>query len=258
MSLVRPEAVVSDDPDPDPATTKFNCSLPEESALTAWSEADFFKSGLGIASCKDYLGWASLIGRLAQDYPQLVAVEIDDFTHNPDDFSGDYLAELESRMRSQAPWLNFVPGVYYGDFKDYKWPDLALTYDTMLFWFRNEKQHECLADGCGEASVGNAPDEFTYMNRFVPAGRKLQVGVYFGPLFSLTPPEEGSARYDYDLVSLVLNLPWLGGATAYPAQTSKPDANKPDGGCTELNYLDPDLRSPGKYCTLMKAYGSKH
>jgi hypothetical protein len=279
VSLAPPTGVCTTIPNPynigncDPATG-FYCALPEESPLTAWSEANFFRSGLGIASCQDYLGWASLIGRLAQDYPQLVAAMIDDFFDQP--FTPDFIAEFESRMRSQAPWLNFVPSVYYHDFKDNRRPDTAQTFDTMLFWFRNEKEHACLADGCGEASVGNAPGELTYMSGLVPAGRKLQVGVYWGPLYSLSTPEEGSARYDYDLVSLVLSLPWLGGATAYPAQTQNPDAkwalidlhmpaNTGMGrlivplrlDCTELNYLAPELRSPGKYCTLMKAYGSK-
>jgi hypothetical protein len=245
VSLVGPSGVVTD---PDPK--KFSCSFPEESPLTAWSEADFFRSGLKVASCKDYLGWASLIGRLAQDYPHLVGIGIDDFLHHLEDFSGDEIAELESRMRSQAPWLNFVPTAYYGDLKDKHRPDLGQTLDTMLFYFRNESEHECLAGVCGEASVGNAPGEFAYMGGFLPAGRKLQVGVYFGTLFSLSPPEEPSARYDFDLLSLILDSPWLGGATIYASHTLGDGTAAPCGG---LDYLD----SGKKNCTLMQAYGSK-
>jgi FG-GAP-like repeat len=240
VSLANPRYLNTD-------PTKFVCSLPEESPLTAWSEADFFSTGLGPASCKDYLGWASLIGRLARDFPQLVAVGLDDFFDssqkgNPPvaPFTEDYIAEFESRMRSQAPWLNFVPTVYYKNFfNGNKWPDLALTFDTMIFYFRSEKK----GGGLGDATINNAPDEFAEMSNLIPTGRKLQVGVYFG---FLTGVPEASARYDYELVNLVLSLPWLGGTTAYPAQTIKPD-----GGCTELNFLD------NKYCALMRAYGSK-
>jgi len=262
-----------------------SCSLPEDSMLTTWNELDYFKKGkYGIFGscgkeievqgppgepttvqfvpcdyCQDLLGWASLIGRLAQDYPQLVALGIDDYGHSLNDFPGDYVAELESRMRSQAPWLNFVPTVYYGDFYESAsafpiQPDIARTFDTMLFYFRNEKEgggscsccshhlanDACLDGVCAEPTVTNAPDEFSAMSALLPAGRKLQVGVYFTAHSRLGEP---SARYDYDLVNLALNLPWLGGTTDYTSQSP------PGVACTEVNFLD------NKYCTIQRAYG---
>jgi len=156
------------------------------------------------------------------------------------DFSGGYIAEMESRMRSQSSWLNFVPTAYWGDFGHGAWPDISLTFDTMLFFFRNEKRGATLDGTRAEPTVKNAPDEFTDMSRRLPAGRKLQVGVYFGAHSTLGDP---SAKYDYDLVSLVLNSPLLGGSTAYLV------FKKPGVACTGSNYLD------DKYCTLQKAYG---
>ncbi len=266
VSLAGPTGVCTSLPNPangecsHPISTDpndgFFCSLPEESPLTPWSEADFFKSGLGIGSCEDYLGWASLIGRLAQDYrQQVVAAYIDELPSNlsirqsSSPFTEDYIAELQSRMRSQAPWLNFVPGVYYSYFfRDTPpLPDIARTFDTMLFWFRNEKQGEgpcssctdhsgtggCLDGMCAEQTLANAPGEFTEMSELLPTGRKLQASVYFVRHSFYGEP---SARYDFDLVSLILNFPWLGGATAYSAEPylHLPDANKPNGGCTEF------------------------
>jgi hypothetical protein len=200
----------------------FACSLPEESPITPWSEANFFKRGLGIGSCKDLLGWASLTGRLAQDYPQLVAVEMDDFFRS-NIYSPDFVAEFQSRMRSQAPWLNLVPTVYYADFQNNYQRDAALTFDTMLFWFRNEKQGAgpclapfcvwgpnvkektggCLAGVCAEPTVANAPGEFSDMAGLLPKERKLQGGVYFGGHSALGEP---SPRYDYDLTTLILEF----------------------------------------------------
>jgi hypothetical protein len=268
-----------------PVSTKdpnFYCGLPEESPLTPWSEAAFFKQGLGIASCEDYVGWASLIGRLAQDYPeQVVALYIDELPRNMNiadsPLTNDYIAELQSMLRSRAPWLNLVPGIYHhyffidpGHSDTYHLPDLALTFDSMLFWFRNEKQGAgpcsapscpwgpepddknggCLAGNCAEATVMNAPGEFADMIALLPKGRKLQGGVYFGGHSTYGEP---SSRYDHDLTKLMLNSPSLGGATAYVP----PDPDKVD--CTQPSpptcSLVPSFLC-AKYCALIQAFGS--
>lgn len=244
-TLVPPAGVCTSEGNPENVDCKnggeFFGSMPEESDSTPWSEALFFSAGLGTASVKDYLGWASLMGRLAQDYPHLVAIGMDDFSHFPARFSGDYIAEMESRMRSQAPWMSFAPTAYFDDFKNNKLPDFASTLDTLLFYFRNEKQGLCLAGACGEASINNAPAEFSFMSKFLPRGRKLQVGVYFGTLFSVTPPEEPSVLYDFNLVRLILNESLLGGVTAYPAQSA-------------MEQCGPGGHLTRKYCGLKKNF----
>lgn len=216
-----------------------------DSPLTAWNELTYFKQGATFEErCMDYIAWAKLIGRLAQEYPHLVAVGMDDFMSQLEYFPGDYLAEMESGMRSQSPWLNFVPTVYWHKLFPNDHPDLGLTFDTMLYYFRNEKSgNQCLIGSCGEASVANALGEFSDVDNLIPAGRKLQVGVYFGTHSDEPPPGEGTALYDYNLTRLILNQPSLGGATAYPAQTGKSE-------CTELNS-----HLINKYCALRKAYG---
>ena len=75
---------------------------------------------------------------------------------------------MESGLQSQSPWLNFAPVTYYTDLKRSS-PDLALTFDTMLYFFRDEQQTGCLPGPCGEASVNNAHNEFLEMSRLLPA-----------------------------------------------------------------------------------------
>jgi hypothetical protein len=236
VTLMRPLEETSVEPD------RFFCSLPEESPRTPWSDLAFFP-GDDLAKCKDLVGWGKLLGRLARDYPHLVALGIDDFSYGivDEDFpiSDETVAEMQSGMRSQSPWLNFVPTVYYHNFK---WPDLTRTYDTLLFYFRNAKADECLATPCGEASVNNAAAEFADMSALLPAGRKLQVGIYYAGHSRLGEP---SARYDYDLTRLVMNLPSLGGVTAYGIQSPNPDFP-----CTDTHFLN------HKYCTLRVAFGT--
>jgi hypothetical protein len=224
------------------------CSWPDDNPQTTWHELDYFAPANGdvFAQCKDTMGWASVIGRLAQDYPQIVSLGIDDFSHHPDDYPGEELAEVQSRMRQQAPWLSFVPTAYHGDLNSIP-PDLARTFDTFLYYFRNEKVGpQCLSDPCGTNSVGNAPGEYADAVAVLPAGRRLQVGTYWDALYDREPPENASNRYDYDLVRLTRSLPWIGGVTAYPAISRTPGLV-----CNEFNMLDND------FCTLQRVFGSR-
>lgn len=232
-----------------------------------------------LAACKDMLAWASVLGRLAHDFPQIVGVNIDDFSDSLDRaFNSDNIAEIESRIRSQAPWVNFVPTVYHGYFDRHSgnWADLALTLDSMEFYFRNEGHGVlCIADTpeC-ERTVNNAPDEIRDMLSLMPSGRKLQIGMYFvacdvcakASRNNDQPGEPYTAptiRYNYDLARLGLNMPGVGGVTAYglqcPGKPSPEDSgNYPDCGdlasqlvCTDSNFLN------HRYCALQQAYGER-
>jgi hypothetical protein len=327
VTLVRPYRDMKPD----------SCSLPEDTSkpqpggkppLTSWNALDFFKQDFShdydhltddekVAACKDLLAWASLLGRLARDFPHLVAVGIDDFSdslgadHSTIDcttefrdrmeFNQDCIAQIEARLRSQAPWLNFVPTVYHDYYErrqsDKNWADLGLTLDSMLFFFRNEEHGTCIdwTSDC-ERTVNNAPDEIRDMGELLPAGRKLQVGMYFAgcstcslsalPDDRNTPPR---IRYDYDLARLALNMPAVGGAMAYGLQTppricSNLDPQKnclsfwaPCTGtqcvanCTDTNFLqsnfpgnasDPSMipynvAGTDRYCALREAYSEQ-
>ncbi|HEX4956186.1 MAG TPA: FG-GAP-like repeat-containing protein [Thermoanaerobaculia bacterium] len=260
------------------------CALPQNSEITAlWNELDYFTPGsLGIFDacsmeveidgpgpepivqnvkcdyCRDYLAWSSLIGRLAQDYPHLVSMGIDDLVYYlGQPFDGDYVAEMESRLRSQAPWMNFAPSLYYhgkeSDFFGDEFPDVAKTFDTFVFYFRNNKQGTgpcsdctnhtgggaCLDGECAEATIPNLADEVGDMAAMLPDGRKINVGVYYSGHSSLGEP---SVRYDYDITKLILAMPWLGGVTVYTMQA-------PGALCMEGSHLI------DKYCAVQKAFG---
>ena len=70
------------------------CTLPVDSGLTTWKASDYFKNVNVLDRCKV---WGQVLGRLAHDYPHLVALSIDDFTHDIDNpFTPEYIAEMES------------------------------------------------------------------------------------------------------------------------------------------------------------------
>jgi hypothetical protein len=283
------------------------CAIPEDTSptgtnLTSWNALEFFKQDFKhdfqhltvndvIAACKDVSAWASVIGRLAQDFPQIVAFQIDDFsdklalhdTAQINQFDANQIADIESRMRSQSPWLNFVPTIYYDYFANrfnsskFNWADLALTLDSMQFFFRNQKAHACINDTLDCArSADNVPSEIRDMQTLLPSGRELQVGVYFvGCSHSCDDPpvvDEFSApqiRYSYDVTRYAQSMPGVAGTTAYglqaprwiPPGTNGSTAWAPCSGsqcistCSDFNFLNSSAPGQGtdRFCALQKA-----
>eukprot|EP01050_Picozoa_sp_SAG11_P000968 SAG11_NODE_38_length_21705_cov_24.667453_6_plen_286_part_00 len=61
-----------------PAHT-MQCSIPRDSPLTKFNESALVNHSRGYLGCNDYVGWATILNKLAAVYPALVAVNIDDF-----------------------------------------------------------------------------------------------------------------------------------------------------------------------------------
>jgi len=202
-----------------------NCALPSRDAIA-----------------HDYVGWGKLIGRLAQDFPQLVAFGIDDYGNHPESISAEDIAQMQSNMRSQAPWLNFVPIAYASTSFGSQWPDLSRTLDTFIFYFRNEMTQLCLGDGCAQDSVPNLPTETAFMKSLLPKGRRLQLGTYWVTLweYNQTP----NTLYDYRLAGSGLADSTLGGVTAYSMQGGDVAT------CNDFDYLNIP------FCTLWKTFGA--
>lgn len=257
------------------------CSIPEDTSkttppLTSWNALGYFNlpanpsSAEIVGACENMIAWAQVLGRLAQDFPQLVAAGVEDFSLNlpyPDPskvptipFTSDYIAEMEAAMRSQAPWLSFVPTVYYPltSYTQKNWADFGLTLDSMLFYFKNEKQGiglcarsgcpwptsqrgaGCLAGNCAEPGAENVVGEIDDMRALMASGRKLHLGIYFAGHSEFGEP---TSRFDYDLARIAINLPnKVYGAQVYVTETP------PASGTCDANFLS------NKFCTVQKAF----
>ena len=234
---------------------------------TSWNALEEFgQQTEGEDKIGHYLrGWGRCSVRLAHDYHHLIALGIDDFLEYPELYPGDYVAEMQAHMRSQAPWMSFVPTGYYRDFlmrqnNAKEVPDITRTVDSVLFYFRNEAHHKvhgkffgCLQDPCGLNSVQYLPEEFAAVRSQLPAGRHLQLGTYWAPLWSEYAGQDWpSPHYDHALVSKAFTMPEVGGVTAYTAGEILAgfDVHAPFIGptCTSTNVLD------SKYCILQQLY----
>lgn len=65
----------------------------------------------------DYAGWGAALGMLAKQYPHLVCLEIDDFTHDvaPDEhgiFTPHVLALMQANLHRHSPTFNWAGSMY--------------------------------------------------------------------------------------------------------------------------------------------------
>jgi hypothetical protein len=200
VDLLHPSAVASNE-----------CSLPENTMpATTWNALDYFASDFanGESPCLDMAAWAQVLGRLAQDFPHLVGVGIDDFAvslnfGSSGDFSPDIIARMEANLRWQAPWMSLIPTTYH-DLSYYPtptqpWADIGLTLDTQLFYFRDQREFDihnttpCSSSQCLMAVNGNPSNPGSGSDAVIHpktwgclAGPVA--GYVTGPCADLTPP----------------------------------------------------------------------
>jgi hypothetical protein len=211
------------------------CQPPPDSPLTPFNETAIFSSKLGYL---DYGAWAAVCGKLAMLYPHFVALQIDDMSHDVQPpagiFTPDLIANMTSGLRAHAPWVNLISTTYYteGGFVWTLWPDLPKVVDTVLFYFRNQKEGAgpcsnpvcpwgprmktreggCLAGNCSEATAQNAAGEIADIAAGMPPGRPLQVGFYATGHSSLGSP---TARYVRMVMNGILAQGNVAGITFY-------------------------------------------
>lgn len=221
------------------------CVIAEDSPLTPFNETASFNASAGYL---DYAGYADVLGQLGRAFPRLVALQVDDFTHDlpPGGIFGPaLLSRMTSRMRSHAPHMSFLPVVYYseggGGPVGKAFPDLFLTMDLPTYFFRNQKQGAgpcaaprcdrfwgpstrpplneskaggCLAGPCAEATLANVADELDDLASWLEApGRKAIIfGVYATGHSSLGTP---TAAYVRALPQVGLSHPDVIGALSW-------------------------------------------
>jgi hypothetical protein len=220
------------------------CAFPPMTTLD--DRLDFQADTTDMERCKDVKAWGKLLGRLARTYPHLVMFGLDDFMKNPDNVPSEDIAEMQSNMRSQAPWMSFVPVAYYDD--PGKHPDVMSTVDNVVFFFKNDHDGTCIDGTCGEESIVHFQDEVAHVASYLPAGRNMQIGIYYGLYFGgQATGKEGTVKYDFDLTRMALQMPELGGVTAYPIEIKTTTTDCPATGTADE-----------KYCVLKALYPIFH
>lgn len=117
-------------------------SFPADSPYIDGDESAQFKTlstHPGVKDPLDYVAWFQLLGKVANKYPNLVGINVDDFSHNTNVFTESYMGEMLASLRQQNHKLAFVPTAYYdliqSDAKKY----VRHYVDGITFYFRNQK-----------------------------------------------------------------------------------------------------------------------
>ena len=195
----------SGDPSLPPHTSQ--CSIPRDSPLTSFNESDLVDHTQGYLGCHDYVGWGTILNKLAAQYPALVAVNIDDFVDSLAKFyTQSYVAKIHAALHApEGKAVQLIPTHYYGgpgkeNFVLAKNPWLPSVTDGVLFYFMNMKGGQqlceesplcgaakppsacgfkCLFGSCAEASLPNLADEIGDFAAALPSGHPIHVGIYW-------------------------------------------------------------------------------
>jgi len=89
-----------------PSELESGCSYPANSPLTNLSELSYFGGDQGQALCTNYRAWSQVLGKVAQIFPSLKYVNVDDFTDNLDTFDATVCA-VTCAHRSTQEVSNF-------------------------------------------------------------------------------------------------------------------------------------------------------
>lgn len=127
-----------------PHTSK--CSIPRDSTLTNFNESALVDHSQGYLGCHDYVGWATILNKLAAQYPAVVALNIDDFVDAVTTFyTQSYVSKIHAALHApEGKAVQLIPTHYYGgpgkeNFVLTEHPWLPSVTDGVLFYFMNMK-----------------------------------------------------------------------------------------------------------------------
>jgi hypothetical protein len=202
------------------------CSIPRDSPLTPFNESSLVNHSQGFLGCNDYIGWGTILNKLAAQYPALVAVNIDDFVNSLTTlYTQTYVSRLHAALHApEGRAVQLIPTHYYGgpgknNFVLRKYPWLVDVTDGVLFYFMDMKHGQqiceasplcgkikppkacgfkCLFGSCAEASLPNLADEIDDFRGALPHGHALHVGIYWSGYSSCgTPSPECESKCDF-------------------------------------------------------------
>ncbi|WP_281560980.1 VCBS repeat-containing protein [Thalassomonas sp. RHCl1] len=147
-------------------------SIPADSSRTDWDETALFSRfsdyGFNEINPLDYTAWFTLLGKLAKQYPNLIAINVDDFSHNPNVFTEQYLGQMLSALRHENPDILFTPTAYYDILQNHvaqeqKTKAYSRNYvDGFIFYYRNEKSKDECAGSSGSWNMHGVGTEDNY------------------------------------------------------------------------------------------------
>ncbi len=127
----------------------------------------------------DFVKWADEIGKLAEEYDNLVAMVIDDFWSggNRELFTPAYIRELVQTLRRHNPNVAFLPTIYWPTVGDEEWiGDYGPLIDGIVFPYMEYETGDDLEEQLAGCREWIGPDKFLLVNVYA-SGSGGQRGV---------------------------------------------------------------------------------
>ena len=148
MALLVPPTESDGNPSylPNPGDSPYIGSAELGGGIT--DERALFSGGPSNPNANDFPAWFKLLGILANKYPNLVAINIDDFSHNVVEtgtskaFNRIVLGKMISNLRAQNENIAFLPTAYYALTTSPSLLWVREYTDGFIFYFRNEKNKD--------------------------------------------------------------------------------------------------------------------
>ena len=120
----------------------------------------------------DYQQWAVLIAKLSLVHKNLVAWSIDDFVHNLQLFTPQYVKQFQDSAKAINPGIAFIPCSYYAKITQQFAKNYGTILDGILFPYRNESVKADLKD------AGQVSAEINALRNLFPKGFPIYLDVY--------------------------------------------------------------------------------
>ena len=153
-------------------------SLARKAKINVWitlvppSESPPFAKSYSEPYKLDYQQWAIAIAKLSLANKNLVAWSIDDFVHNLQLFTPQYVKQFQDSAKLINPRLAFIPCSYYAKITPLFAKNYGAIIDGILFPYRNESVKADLKDP-GQVSV-----EIHALRNLFPKGFPIFLDVY--------------------------------------------------------------------------------
>jgi len=120
----------------------------------------------------DYEKWATEIALLSKQYSNLVAWSIDDFAHNLEMYTPEYLVKMRTNSKAINSQLAFIPCLYYKQITKKFADEYGPMIDGILFPYRAESKGANLQDA---TAVG---PEIANVRKLFKPGMPVLLDVY--------------------------------------------------------------------------------
>lgn len=120
----------------------------------------------------DYVRWATEIAALSKQHSNLVAWSIDDFAHNLQVYTPEYLQKMLNAANLVNPKLEFIPCLYYRQLTKSFADRYGSMIDGVLFPYRAESKGANLQDATA------VKDEIENIRKLFKPGMRVLLDVY--------------------------------------------------------------------------------